>query len=263
MAIGASLFVAACGGQAPTSSNVAPVPSATAAPPTTAPPATIALTSTIVPATATASPATAVTPAVVAAMATSAAGNTTVSTSSGPTIDYKIVADGTQASYRVREQLVRLSAPSDAVGTTKNVTGDIVLDADGQVVSNQSKLVVDLSSLQSDSNMRDGFIQRSTLQTTQYPTATFVPTAVKGLSSPLPTSGQQTFQLIGDMTIHGVTRLVTLNVTTQVNGKDVTGQAITNFKFEDFGMTPPSSMAVLSVVDDVKLEVTLHLTQSA
>jgi polyisoprenoid-binding protein YceI len=173
-----------------------------------------------------------------------------------------VVTNGTKADYRVREQLARLSAPSDAVGTTTGVTGGIVIGADGKIVSEQSKLVVDLTSLQSDSNMRDGFIQHSTLDTGQYPTATFVPTEAKGLASPLPTSGQQTFQLIGNLTIHGVTKPVTLNVTTQVNGSDVTGQTTTDFKFEDFGMSPPQSMAVLSVVDNVKLEITLHLTKS-
>jgi polyisoprenoid-binding protein YceI len=178
-------------------------------------------------------------------------------------IHYTIVANGTKADYRVREQLAKLNAPSDAVGTTTGVTGAIVLGSDGKIVSDQSKLVVDLTKLQSDSNMRDGYIGRTTLNTSQFPTATFVPTAIDGLTAPLPTSGQQTFKLTGNLTIHGVTKPATVTVTTTVNGADVTGQASTDFKFEDFGMTPPSSMAVLSVVDDVKLEITLHLTRSA
>ena len=69
--------------------------------------------------------------------------------------------------------------------------------------------------------------------------------------------------LIGNLTLHGVTKPATWSVTTQVSGNDVTGLATTSFKFEDFGMSPPSSMAVLSVVDDVKLEVTLHLVKGA
>jgi len=178
------------------------------------------------------------------------------------TITYKVVASGTKADYRVREQLVRLSAPSDAVGTTTGVTGSIVLGADDTIVSDQSKLVVDLSTLQSDSNMRDGFVGNNTLNLSQYPNATFVPTAITGLTAPLPTSGQQTFQLTGNLTIHGVTKPATFAVTSQVSGNDVTGVATTNFKFEDFGMTPPHAGAVLSVVDAVKLEITLHLTKS-
>jgi polyisoprenoid-binding protein YceI len=199
----------------------------------------------------------AATPTAATAVSTTAAAAATAATTT-----YKVVASGTKADYRVREQLVRLSAPSDAVGTTTGVTGSIVLGADGTIVSDQSKLVVDLSTLQSDSNMRDGFVGNNTLNLSQYPNATFVPTAITGLTAPLPTSGQQTFQLTGNLTIHGVTKPATFAVTSQVSGNDVTGVATTNFKFEDFGMTPPHAGAVLSVVDAVKLEITLHLTKS-
>src|SRR5207247_5313456 len=99
------------------------------------------------------------------------------------------------------------------------------------------------------SGMRDGFIGNSTLNLSQYPTATFVPTSITGLSTPFPTSGQQTFQLIGNMTIHGVTKPATFAVTTQLSGNDVTGTATTDFKFEDYGRTSPHAGAVLRVVD--------------
>ena len=173
------------------------------------------------------------------------------------------VASGTTANYRVREQLARLNAPSDAVGKTSAVTGSIVLSPDGKIVSDQSKITIDITSLQSDSGMRDQFIRGSTLQTSTYPTAVFVPTAIQGLSTPLPTSGQQTFQLVGNLTVHGVTKPVTWNVTSQVEGNEVTGQATTSVKFEDFGMTQPKVASVLSVNDDITLEVTFHLTKSA
>src|SRR5262249_52575934 len=153
--------------------------------------------------------------------------------------------------------------PGAAGGTTTAVTGDVVIGADGKIAASQSKLVVDLTSLQSDSGMRDRFIQGNTLDTSQYPTATFVPTAITGLFSSLPTTGQQTFQMTGNLTIHGVTKPVIFTVTTQVNGNAVTGQATTDFKFEDFGMTSPKAGAVLSVVDDVKLEISFNLTRSA
>ena len=93
-------------------------------------------------------------------------------------------ASRTEADFRVREQLARLSFPSDAVGTTTSVTGAIVLDGTGKVNQDLSKFVVDMNSFHSDSGMRDGFIRRNTLDTAQYPTATFIPTAFQGLTSP-------------------------------------------------------------------------------
>jgi polyisoprenoid-binding protein YceI len=163
----------------------------------------------------------------------------------------------------VREQLANLSAPSDAVGKTSAVTGSIVVSADGKIVSDLSKITVDLASLQSDSGMRDRFVLGNTLQTSTFPPAVFGPTEIQGLSAPLPTSGQQTFQLVGNLTIHGVTKQVTWAVTSQVQGNDLTGQATTRAKFGDFGMTQPKVASVLSVTDDIRLEISFHLTKGA
>jgi polyisoprenoid-binding protein YceI len=68
---------------------------------------------------------------------------------------------------------------------------------------------VDVSKLSSDEIRRDNFIKGSTLQTSRFPTATVTPRQVTGLAMPLPTTGQTTFQLSGDLTVHGVTRPVT------------------------------------------------------
>ncbi len=265
LAMGSVLF-AAC--SAPASSSPPATPSADAPASPTSTPAPAASPSPT--GAATPSPASTPTPTTAASVATpttgvaSPAASPTASSSGATagTIRYT-VAEGSKASYRVREQLARLPAPSDAVGTTSKVTGSIVVGTDGKILPDQSKLVVDLTSLQSDSTMRDGFIQRSTLDTAQYPTATFVPTETKGLPSPLPTAGSVSFQLLGNLTIHGVTRPAAWAVTAQVADDAVTAQATTEFPFEDFGMTPPRSMAVLSVVDTVKLEVTLRLTRGA
>lgn len=176
---------------------------------------------------------------------------------------FVLVPDGTQARYRVREQLARLSFPSDAVGTTNAVSGQVVVNPDGTVVREQSKIVVDLRALQSDESRRDNFIRNNTLQTNQFPTAEFVPTAVQGLASPLPASGEGKFQLIGDLTIHGVTRPVTWDVTARLDGQDLTGTATTSFKFEDFGMSVPHAFVVLSVDDNIRLELDFHFVRQS
>lgn len=257
----ATLFVAACSGSASMTtgaSSAAPAtvvatvaPTTAAASPTSAP-TTVASPS----AAAAATPSAGVTASSASTPASSAAASTDV-------IKYTVDANGTQAGYQVQEQLARLKAPSQAIGTTKAVSGSIVIGSDGKIVSNQSKIVVDLKSLHSDISMRDGFIDRNTLDIAKYPTATFVPTEIKGLASPLPTSGSQTFQLLGNLTVHGVSHPVTWNVTSQVNGNNVTGKATTDVKFEDFGMSPPKALAVLSVTDNITLNLTFHLTKAA
>jgi polyisoprenoid-binding protein YceI len=109
---------------------------------------------------------------------------------------WTLAGDGNEARYRVTEQLAQRDFPSDAVGATSSLTGQLTLAQDGQVMPDASKFVVDLTTLKSDKNMRDRYLQRNTLQTSTYPDAEFVPTEVKGLSSPLPTSGEVTFQLV-------------------------------------------------------------------
>jgi len=182
-----------------------------------------------------------------------------VSPVAGAPLRLVLAPTGNEARYRVREQLARLPAPSDAVGSTGGVTGQIVINPDGSIVPDASTFVVDLTTLRSDSERRDGFVQRNTLQTDAYPTIEFVPATASGLPVPLPASGDVTFQLAGDLTLHGVTRPTTWDVTATVAGNEVSGTATTRFKFADFGLEIPSVMSVLSIVDDIQLELDFHL----
>ncbi len=171
-----------------------------------------------------------------------------------------LAAEGNEARYRVQEQLANLSLPSDAVGVTSAITGRLVVNADGTLARDESKFVVDLTTLKSDQSRRDNFIKNNTLETRQYPTAEFAPTEALGLPSPLPTSGSVTFQLVGDLTVHGVTRPTTWEVTAQiVDGPALAGSATTSFTFADFGMTAPRVSVVLSVEETIKLELDFHL----
>ena len=168
---------------------------------------------------------------------------------------YVVTATGNEARYRVREQLARVDFPSDAVGKTNQVTGAIVIGADGRIVRDGSTFTVDLASIQSDNQRRDGFVRRNTLQTDSFPKAVFVPTSAEGLPATLPATGETTFRLTGDLTIHGVTRPATWQVEATRNASGlVTGTATTNFRFADFNMTIPKVGMVLSVDDSITLE---------
>ncbi|CAA9253133.1 MAG: hypothetical protein AVDCRST_MAG77-2201 [uncultured Chloroflexi bacterium] len=199
-------------------------------------------------------------PGATAAPAAPAAPATGVSASP---ITFKIVADGSMATFRVREQLANLPLPNDAVGTTNAVTGQISFTPAGGLQAEASKVSVDLSTLKSDSGMRDGFIKQNTLQTSQFPTAEFVPTRAEGIPSPLPASGEHTFKLTGPMTVHGVTKEVTWDVTARREGGQLTGKATTAVKFGDFGMAAPRVPLVLSIVDEIRLELDLVASQAS
>ena len=173
------------------------------------------------------------------------------------------VPSKSEARYRVREQLANVSLPSDAIGKTNAISGTIVGKTDGTIVSSDSKFVVDLRTLVSDRSQRDGFLQSSVLQTNRYPNAVFVPTQTQGLASPVATSGQATFKLIGDLTIRDVTKPVTWDVTCKGEGTEGTCQATTNFTFEYFNITQPRVPVVLSVVDNIVLELDIDLQRAS
>ena len=181
----------------------------------------------------------------------------------GASIRLVIDSAASKASYHAHEQLVGRSLPTEAVGSTSSVSGSLVLAADGSIVADQSNISVDLSKLQSDESRRDNFIKSSTLQTSRFPMATFVPREAQGLPSPLPTSGQATFQLVGDLTVHGVTRPATWQVTAQFGDGTVSGNATTSVNISDFGMSPPKAGPVLSIEDGLTLELAFTAAREA
>jgi polyisoprenoid-binding protein YceI len=174
---------------------------------------------------------------------------------------YVVAPDGNEARYRVREQLAGFDLPNDAVGVTKDITGRIVVGPDGKVVKDSSKVVVQVTSLKSDKSRRDGYLQRRTLETSKFPQVELVPTAIDGLLSPIAPGSSKTFSLVGDLTVHGVTRPTTWHVTARAEGEDVVGSATTTFTFKDFGLDQPRVPVVLSVADTIKLEYDFRLAR--
>jgi polyisoprenoid-binding protein YceI len=175
-----------------------------------------------------------------------------------PTKPHKLeVTTGTRARYKVREQLAGINFPSDAVGTTEAVTGVVVIKPDGSIDAAQSKLTVDLKTLSSDQQMRDGYVQNRTLETAKFPTMEFVPKRAVGLPAPLPagTQAQACFQLIGDLTLHGVTKEATWNVVAVFGNEVVGGRATTTIDFASYNMTKPSLARLVSVDDKIELEI--------
>ena len=188
--------------------------------------------------------------------------STAAPTTAAPTTLAWTVSDTSKATVRVREQLASLNFPSDAVLVATGATGAFQVNGDGTFASG-SKITFSVDALKSDSSQRDQFVKQSVLGTRQFPTATFVPAKVTGLTLPLPASGAFTFTLAGKLTIHGVDKDVTFDVTATRAGGDLTAIATLNptVKFGDFGMPVPAAPGrVLSVVDEIKLVIDLVAT---
>lgn len=168
-------------------------------------------------------------------------------------------ATGNTVRYRVREQLAGFDLPNDAVGETKDVTGALGVDAQGRLLPGASKFTVNAATLVSDRDRRDNYIRGRTLVATQYPAITLAPTAVRGITLPLPASGTRTFDVVGDLTVKDVTRSTSWRVTATFSPTGVTGAATTAFTFADISLEKPRVRSVLTVADTIRLEYDFNL----
>jgi len=198
-------------------------------------------------------------PTAVASTATPTAAATSATSVPTVTSGTWTISDTSKATVRVREQLVGVNLPSDAILVAIGATGAFLLKDDG-TFSSDSKITFDLTTLASDQRDRDNFVKMDTLQTRQFPKAEFVPTKTTGLVLPMPASGEFTFKLTGQITIHGKTKDVTFDVVATRTGNDLTATASSapTWKFGDFGMSAPSvPFRVVSVVDEIRVVVDL------
>ena len=176
-------------------------------------------------------------------------------------LHFMVAPSGNEARYRIREQLVRVDLPGEAIGNTAEITGGIAIAADGRIIPAESKFVVNVGTLKSDRDMRDGYVRRRTLETDQYPTVEFTPTGFRGLPNTLPTAGSHTFDVIGNLTVHGVTKPTTWRVKAETKNGRVTGNASTLFTFSDFNLPQPRVPVLLSVEDTIRLEYDFSLVE--
>jgi polyisoprenoid-binding protein YceI len=179
----------------------------------------------------------------------------------GGATTYTIAGDKSQAKVTVNEKLANLPSPSDAVLTTNAIQGQLFLGPDTKPVEG-AKIMVDMRTLKSDKTQRDNFIRTNTLHADQFPLAEYVITGVDGWTGPLTEGKSSTFKLLGNMTIHGVTKPVTFDTTAMMQGGNVTGTATTTFTFEDFGMTPPN-ISIAKANDTVKLDMNIVASKPA
>lgn len=170
-----------------------------------------------------------------------------------------VLTEDSVARYLVQEQLAELDMPNDAIGSTDQVEGHITFRSDGTIEEDSSRISIDLRTLRSDKSRRDQYLSRNIFEAEKFPFAEFVVSEIRGLQWPLPTAGEFTFQLIGDMTIHGVTASLTWDVEVVIGPQEALGQATTSFPFHLFDMEIPSLFFILSVKDNIRLEVDLSL----
>ena len=160
---------------------------------------------------------------------------------------------GSFVGYRVQETLAGFGA-NTAVGRTSGVSGSFTLQGTSITAAT---FTADLTGLQSDDSRRDGQLTHRGLETSTYPTATFVLGQPVNLGS-IPSDGQIVkVQATGQLTLHGQTKTVQVALEAKLSGAVIAVTGSMPIAFADYGIVAPTSFLALSVEDHGTMELQL------
>ena len=174
---------------------------------------------------------------------------------------YTVDGEASTASYRVMEELSSVGT-NEVVGTTNAILGSILFDENNVPVA-CSNFAVDMRTMETDESKRDNYLRENTLESDTFPYATFVVSSVTGLEDGLSEGETATVGLTGDFTLHGVTKTVTWDGEVTLEGETITGTASHTFLIADYDMEKPIIGPVVSIADEVTLEVGLSANLDA
>jgi polyisoprenoid-binding protein YceI len=163
---------------------------------------------------------------------------------------------GSFVGFRIDEELSTVGATT-AVGRTPEVDGTVVLDG---TELTEAAITADLTALRTDISQRDNRVQGA-LDTATHPTTTFELTEPVDLGELPPVGEPVSVTAVGELTLHGVTRPVTVPldavVLSGVSALLVTG----SFEIElaEYDIVAPSAPIVVSVADTGTVELQLYL----
>lgn len=177
------------------------------------------------------------------------------------------VTAGSVVGYRIKELFVGQASKHEAVARTSSISGGLTVsgDSSGYQVSSLT-FTANLSSLHSvdsvagrDVTQRDGVVSRQ-LEVQQFPTATFVAisASVPGAISSSPVDVTVT----GKLTIHGVTKDVSIMAKAQLAGNKAEIAGSTSIVMSDYGVSPPQ-VPFVTVDSTLLLEFDIFLTRSS
>src|ERR1700722_9528412 len=164
------------------------------------------------------------------------------------------------AGYRVHERLAFLSAPSDAVGRTSQITGSATITGSGTALTvTTASFTVNVESLTSDQSMRDSHLQTLGLESSQFPHATFVLASPVTLPANATSGTEMQVSLHGALTIHGVTKTVTIAAKARLTGSDIEVAGAFPFPWGEFNMQAPNVGGFVTVDGTATMEFDLFL----
>ena len=185
--------------------------------------------------------------------------NTTATATATPArTTWTIDSSHSQVEFAVRHLMI-----STVRGRFAAVKGTLVAD-EGDLSTAQVEVAIDVNSIDTREAQRDAHLKSADFfDAEQFPILTFKSTRVTDVKG-------DRFKLVGDLTMHGVSREVTLDVTSEGRGKDPWGgeragySAVTKINRRDYGLTWNQVLEAggIAVGDEVKISLDLEVVKA-
>ncbi len=202
-----------------------------------------------------------------AARATATATTATATTAAAPPDTEAAGIDGTWTlaegeesfvGYRVEEELATIGY-KEAVGRSPTIEATITI-VDGRLTG--VTVTADLRDLKSDDSRRDGAIRNQALESNAFPMATFELTEPLAVPDGLAAGDPTTVQANGTLTLHGVTREVTIPIEAELRDGLMVLVGSLPIVFADYDIAQPRAPILVSIEDNGVMELQLFLVRA-
>lgn len=181
-------------------------------------------------------------------------------TTAPPAVAYTIDASHSSVGFKIRHFMV-----NNFRGGFSGIAGDVVFDSSNPA-NTKINATIDAATLHTHDARRDAHVKGPDfLDVDKFPTITFV-------SKQVTPDGHYQWKILGDLTMHGVTKEVTLDCeSAEAESKDPWGRirsgasAETTIKRSDFGLTSNVVLETGGVMlsDDVHIHIDIELLRKA
>lgn len=183
---------------------------------------------------------------------------------------FEIVSEGAKASYFVQEEffagaleeLGMTVGRHERTGSTTQVAGQMIFDTNNlSAPLGPNHFTVQIESLTSDEKKRDETLRDEWLESSKYPFATLIVTAIEDAPESYEVGEAINFTMQGELTIREITQLTTFDVTATIGSETIKGVMATDLRITDFGFEPPNWAGIYSVDDDFKVEIEFEMAE--
>lgn len=143
-------------------------------------------------------------------------------------------------------------------GITDQLAGDVQLNTDGTFSMTIGEIKIDARTFKTDNERRNAAIARMILKTEEAGNEyiVFTPNKIEGLPEKVVTNEAFSYQVTGNLTIAGSTRMVTFATTSTLKEDgSLQGFADTTIAYGDWGITVPDLPFLANVEKTTKLQI--------